>query len=362
MESPNRKYNGRIDVLRGVAAWWVVFHHASIFGQSINVFPQAIYFLQETGWLAITLFLMVSGYSLGMGVRGKNIIWSGYFKARWLRIAPLYLFLLFVGISTSPFGSFAEIFSAVTLLPIPGALTPQPWLATAWSVRLEFALYFTVPILFFVLNRNRPLIAIASIAGLGIFFIASSLAMGFNESTVVTYSIPTRFFEFSIGFIFGFYSRSIRAKNGWVALISAIIFVGAAVYLFAVQGGYNEMEFWARIVIWLLTCVFSLFLIFWANQNGGGSTSPNYFTQLMRNLGTWSYSTYLLHIVVISVIAQPLSSVVTDWLGITNHFFVTGIDILVTFGSVLLVSVLSYRVIELPFLSMRPNYVKTEIK
>lgn len=104
--------------------------------------------LASQGWLAVGLFLMISGFSLGRGLNGRDITWRGYLGARWLRVAPLYLVLLFLGTLavgvTPPASAFA---AALTMLPIPTAYSPGAWMGVTWSVRIEFLLYFTIPAL-----------------------------------------------------------------------------------------------------------------------------------------------------------------------------------------------------------------------
>ena len=96
MQSTNRRYVPLLDVFRAAAAWWVLLFHTVIAftpgtdGQNMWLGSDnpVIVFLSQ-GWLAVSIFVMLSGYSLSLGLRKGDILWGAFLKARWLRVAPL---------------------------------------------------------------------------------------------------------------------------------------------------------------------------------------------------------------------------------------------------------------------------------
>ena len=109
MQSDNRRYIPLLDVLRAGAALWVVLYHVVIHlvpageaSRTLDGADNPVTIVLSQGWLAVSLFVMLSGYSLSLGLTKGEIIWGAYLKARWLRVAPLYLVILMIGLLATP--------------------------------------------------------------------------------------------------------------------------------------------------------------------------------------------------------------------------------------------------------------------
>ena len=91
-----RNYESKPGVLRAIAAFWIVIFHSAIilsassatsWPKSRNPFNSLIY----EGWMAVSLFIVLSGYQLGKVLIDSRVDWRKFFLARILRIYPLYL-------------------------------------------------------------------------------------------------------------------------------------------------------------------------------------------------------------------------------------------------------------------------------
>ncbi len=208
-------------MLRALAAWWVVMHHCftmipksmlaeTSWADSLNPLPVVF----TAPWIPLTLFMVISGYSIGTGLAGHTIHWPGYLAARVLRVAPLYWFLLLLGIVTGA-RTIAQILGveqdttrslvqAILMLPTSTSYTPFPWLATAWSVRIEVVLYLFVPAMVWALHKMQPAAAAAVIVSSCLAVIGLGLLLGADAYTVLYANVPGRLLEFACGLLLAF--------------------------------------------------------------------------------------------------------------------------------------------------------------
>ena len=364
MKSLNRPYLPRLDFVRAGAAWWVVIYHGVQLlptgGTSVTLWsqsPNPVLAVASQGWLALSVFLMVSGYSLGLGLRGHAINWKGYLTARWLRVAPLYLFLLFLGLVASSAASISSVFAAFTLLPIPGAFSPAPWLGTAWSVRLEFALYFLLPALVYLLAQKSRRFAVIG----GMLFLAIVIGLLFRShadaADILYWNIPGRIVEFSLGFGLAYLGIGGKATKPRISFgIVAVVGLAAIAIVLNQLGGFPALGGLTRIIVLVVTAGLCMLLLLWCQ--GTAVRTPRAITWVGKSLGTWSYSTYLWHPTIIAFIASPVVFLLVQRGASTSVALVCGLLVLV--GATAVISWLSFQFVERPFLALRPRYVREE--
>lgn len=372
MRSGNRRYLPRLDMLRAIAAWLVLFHHcftlipASMLGDtswagSLNPIPVVM----TAPWIPLTLFMVISGYSIGTGLAGRRIRWTGFLAARVLRVAPLYWTLLLIGIVVGA-PTVAEILGvqrniprslvqALLMMPVSTAYTPFPWLVTAWTVRIEVVLYLLVPAMIFVLLWTRPAVAVTAILGSCVAIIVTGLGLGADAFTVLYANVPGRLLEFSTGLLLAWlHGREVSRVNARrCGVVGGLLMVGMA-YVSNHNGGHLGMPGDLRGLLYVGGIIAALLLVLWANSDHDhGTRLP---ARALVHLGRWSYSTYLWHFTVIALIAIPLSARMTRaWsLSTWPHL---AIGTAITAALTVPLSYLSYRWIELPFLRLRPHYV-----
>jgi peptidoglycan/LPS O-acetylase OafA/YrhL len=365
MQSTNRRYVPLLDVLRAAAAWWVVMYHTVIAfqppaGAKNNMWlgtDNPVLLVLSQGWLAVSVFVMLSGYSLSLGLRKGEIMWGAYLRARWLRVAPLYLVVLVLGTlalgRTSPPtpGSF---FTAVTMLPVPGAHEPGPWLDTAWSVKIELVLYLFIPALVYAARRYKPLPTIAMSAIIGsVVFLA--LQQTSNTLDILYSSLPGRMVEFAVGFFLGYAGHVLPARLRRAGLVVGVLGFVAVAVVANRSGGFRGLPPATRLALYVAVIVLGALLLLAVDHRPKASSSR--LVAAASAVGSWSYSTYLWHMVVLHLFVVPRLFQDTSLLG-DRGSLLAGMAFMVV--AVLALSWASFNLIERPFLSLRPTYIRRD--
>jgi peptidoglycan/LPS O-acetylase OafA/YrhL len=277
-----------IDGLRGYLAFFVFLHHSSIWyfylrtGQW-EVPPSHLY--THFGQSSVSMFFMITGFlffSKLIDGRRKGIDWDRLFVSRFLRLVPLYTFvmlLLFLAVFAASQGKFLE--------PLPNLLIgAAKWLSflgspplngfehtstivPAWTLRYEWVFYFSLPVLAVTLGGVPPLpylvLGVAILVGVG-RYLDATLLMPFAGGIIA--SLCCRFEVL----------RSIAAKH-----ISSFVALGCVA---AAIGFYPSA--YSAVPLILLSVAFAI--IACGNTLFGVLVSPH-----ARTLGEISYSLYLLH-------------------------------------------------------------------
>jgi len=172
--------NAWLDVLRSVAILLVLVRHGER-AITLEAGPNApasgpLHVLFMNGWVGVDLFLVLSGYLIGKSLirtfdADNTISVQTYFRARVLRIAPAYLFVLLVIVAGAfPLYSFAqEDLGRRTLYHV---LFLQDYLpadinVVFWSLGVEEKFYLLAPLLLLCLLKTaKPIHAIAILLAL----------------------------------------------------------------------------------------------------------------------------------------------------------------------------------------------------
>lgn len=213
-----------INLLRFVAAFWVLIFHARIhFGDLPDLWP--IMPIIEQGVLAMSLFFMLSGFILSYRYSGftEPGSWSAFYKARVARLYPVYLFMGIVTIWT--LGSTREGFllaewgaggQLIWLAIVVGlfVLALQAWFPAffsvwnfggSWSLSVEAFFYSMFPALREKFNSmsNGALVAVIYGTPLVLILILVGMIASLHDekvSSIVFYSVPIyRLPEFLLG-------------------------------------------------------------------------------------------------------------------------------------------------------------------
>ncbi len=355
--SKNIRYVPAIDHLRAYAALLVLlfhmsFRHSNPWPRAGNPFTAAIY----EGHTGVALFLVLSGFIFTYGSAGRAIDYKTFIWNRVLRIYPLMIALIMIGVSA--FGDHLNVTQVIeTLLPVQNIRGDVPttylgmYNGVFWTISVECQFYLIFPFLYQQLLRRGiggllPLLAFIWLARW------STVLLGANPQIVSYYTILGRLDQFLIGMMAAtvalrltFDSRLLR----W-ALPVGIVGLLTALYLFNQAGGFVtgaswrllwppvEAALWALIILGYLT-------IF---QGRHGRVS-----KVIAGVGAVSYSMYLLHATIITIMAgYGFVFQIPGWVFLSDFFS----GALCVYPVVLLISTLSYHAIEKPFLGLRRKY------
>lgn len=367
MKSANFGYIPALDHLRGFAALLVLFFHGShfishkiIYGTPYDPahWPRAenpFSALVIEGHTAVSLFFVLSGFVFTVGSLEKKLNYFGFFRNRLLRTYPLFLFILLLGIAFNP-GNFnlpGLLQSLFFLANSETALNGGAFTFVFWSIAVEWHFYLAFPFLLLAVQKKGwkvlPLL-------IGIFLLLRVLAylLGADMRDISYWSIIGRIDQFLLGMLAGFYYRH-RFKQGKELDRLAVAAVGGVL---AVLFGFNQLGGGGiNNYLW----------IFWPTIEGASwaifvlgylSISRHFGARLSRaliGLGTVSYSIYLVHYIVLDFFMQRDLDTL---LQLSNPLGTAVLNTLLLIAPlVVLISAISYRCIERPFLLRRKTYV-----
>ncbi len=324
-----------IDGIRFYAAFIVFVEHilsgivleyfkvpASEFGYSSNSQSLAFLYYLADGNHGVDIFFIISGFLMARIISKERFSYQSFISARFKRIYPAFLASLVItaAIVINVFGwpwkpidfSYNMIF--LNAFPQFGVM---PYNHVSWSLGYEFAFYFVIPVLA-LFSRVIPSWVAASILMLSAALLIPDSLIRFNAlfagALVGTLSESTL--------------KSVAAKLPMAIVLPA--FIGCGVLKAVMQLPYLTY-YWLFIL-----CASLLFIrLVWGPSLLGNILSMPAF----RKLGTLSYSIYLYHSVIGSLVLYKL----TPWpasIGGAVLCFIT------TFALTLIASYLSYQIFE----------------
>jgi peptidoglycan/LPS O-acetylase OafA/YrhL len=326
---------------RGVAALAVATYH---FMLSMAGNPP---FVLSGGYLAVDAFFVLSGYVLAYnyaGVFGGSNDRAAYLDFLFKRFARLYpayivltlLYALKLALKPDGLDGFTSWDAICNLLMLTGwGLHATPVVGLSWSVSAELFCYAAFPLIL-LLARERPLPAFLSVALMALVIMVISRVGGGIEgpldvvSDVNLFPLLRALAGFSLGVILcGVASRMKVLPEQTVnlfMLLSAAALVAAAVF------DRSDLITYAAVVC----------MVFWVAQDSDLS-NVLFGNRPIYRLGEISYSFYLIHPFIISVLARAIGKLQAlagnpGGLAITFALYI---------GSAILLSELSYRFLEM---------------
>jgi len=339
-----------IDGLRGYLAFFVFLHHASIWffylrtGKWVNP-PSNLY--SHFGLSSVLIFFMITGFlffSKLIDGRTRSIDWGRLYISRFLRLAPLYLFVMLLlfcvvaylsgGILNEPIQKLLSnsaqwlgftILGAPNLNGIGGTLIIVA--GVTWSLPYEWLFYFSLPLLALTVRVVAPLpyiaVAVAGVTGL--------VMLDPQFHSLKQMSVPL--LSFIGGIIVSFLVRSELVRQFAARKTSSFIVIGCL----ATAVTFYPIGFGLAPVI-LLFVAFAV--IACGNTLFGILVSPT-----SRTLGEMAYSIYLIHgislFITFSLIVGQYKS--REISSVTHWLMVAGITPVLIF-----VCFITFRFIESP--------------
>jgi exopolysaccharide production protein ExoZ len=305
-----------LEGIRGLAIVLVFFvHYHSLFAdyvKSDRVSYGISQFAGLVGHCGVDLFFVLSGFLIyGMLLRSR-MPYRQFMRRRIERLYPTfvtvfaaYIVLSFVfpdesKIPSQPLPALWYLVENAALLP--GLIHVTPVITVAWSLSYEFAFYAILPVAVYGLSLDSwpPASRVRLIVILGLVYVALFIGR------------PLPQLRASMFFV-GMLLHEALISNRFKALLSArgervvIVFFAAAfpaVYFLLTQhvaSGADAIT-WSVPAVAVLGCSFSAFVAYTAGFDGGLrrilSAAP------FRQLGTISYSFYLVHGLTLKAIAR----------------------------------------------------------
>jgi peptidoglycan/LPS O-acetylase OafA/YrhL len=346
-QTPSKVALHQLTSIRGIAAWWVIVYHFRNYCEPY--LPDSVMKILDHGYLAVDMFFVLSGFVIFLNYANRfsdmnrNSYWD-FLIRRLGRIYPLHLFILFAYIS-APLAIFIfrpnsgvpgqfgvwDFFLNVLLIQNWGLTNHLSWNFPSWSISAEWAAYLIFPILAWLLNRLKggwrahllscigPIVLLALI-----YHLSESTSIGQSITSLGTIRCILEFTSGAAMCNMFLHSKDTfeKPKEIYLALSIALI----ALFVFGLGRDYFFLP--ASIVLGLMYLVVADNVLIKVLN-----VKPLVF------LGEISYSTYMIHALVIRWIkfvadngTDPIHPV---WIAIYFVVVFTG-------------SVLLYKLVEIP--------------
>lgn len=360
-----------IESLRAYMAWWVVIGHASQLCNWSSYISKPFVTLIERGDIAVNVFIIVSGFVITHLIQSSKEAYAPYLTRRFFRIFPIYFACLILAVAVRDLYQVAYFHSWVpdiemrqiraneevsnffthfglhlTLLHglIPDTLIPfasRTFLAPAWSLSLEWQFYLVAPgILYLLRHSTRVSIALVLIC-LGLYKFAWS---GYIGNWSMASFLPLSIHYFLIGII----SRLIldevvlrKFRTETLVLLSALI---------ATISSPLEAVIW---IIFFALVLVEMKIISIDDGFLKRVAQIFVFNSQVAKVGSWSYSTYLLHIPIFSIAVG-----IPTLLNPSISQAAVSIIVLLSFPVILFISRITFSFIEQPFNRIGRSFAK----
>ena len=350
MNSASQQRFDVLDALRGLCALLVVFFHLPV---SSHLHPLALF---RHGYLFVDFFFVLSGFVIAhaYGGRLKSVGDLAPFVIKRLgRVWPLHAVMLgaFVGIelcrlwfhidSATPFvkdRSVEAIFTNLLLIQSFNIHDYLTWNGPAWSISVEMGAYVVFALMMVLAPRRFVPISLM------IIVVGAMLVLG-NAPRYMNTTYNFGFPRAAYGFFLGCLVHRVwlikppafsPVVAGW---LQAVCLIAVGAYVSYAQGP------------WTVAAPLFFAVSIWIFAEERGLVSRILSVRPMLALGHWSYSIYMVHMFVITVmlIVARKIDIMPDgrridfgspWL---NDLFALGV-----IGVIIGLSVLTYRLVEIP--------------
>lgn len=336
-----------IDGIRGYLAFFVFLHHSYIwyFFLRTNKWEEPKSNLYNLfGQASVALFFMITAFLFTNKLiqsKGKFFDWKKYLISRVYRLVPAYIFSIILLLSiilvlsnfmrnNSVTTIFNEILNWIFFTfagPVDINSIKNTYLIDAgvtWSLPYEWMFYLVLPLiaLFFKVKIDLKNILIFTVSFIIIALLnhaSVKLFLPFLGGILTAFCVENKFLKFNF-------------KKYYFTLLSIVLVILITFFF------HSGRDFLPLIII------MSLFFLI-ANGNSFFGLLSN---SLSRNFGQITYSLYLLHGIVLFIVFKFLIGFEkASKLTLTEHWVIITYCIF----PIILISQLSYKYIELPFLN-----------
>ncbi len=359
-----------LDGVRGVAILLVLVHNAAFIAGTSDAFVlQLTSTVTGAGWTGVQLFFVLSGFLITgilLDARGSPAFFRTFYLRRTLRIFPIYYVFLAAAFFVVPL--FADpAWTAVarrnqwwywTYLSNWGGPFGYgiPGLSHFWSLAVEEQFYLLWPLLVFALSRRGlARLCLALIAVTPLVRVALR-ASGLPPLAGYEFTIA-RWDALAFGAIIAVLARDeggrhwLRSRASWLAGTAAL---GLLVVLVGERGFYERSAL-VQVAGQSFVAALGAAVISWCVVPAGDAAArlrAALSGRWLRFLGKYSYAIYVLHFPIHLLVARQVSGWVNAVDGAARllrlALYVPSIGALS-----ILAALISWRVIEKPFLDLK---------
>ncbi|HVZ19520.1 MAG TPA: acyltransferase [Vicinamibacterales bacterium] len=361
-----------LDGVRGLAILAVLTYHAARGLPYAGSHEQIVQGLLGMGWIGVDLFFVLSGFLITgilLDAKGSPAYFRTFYARRVLRIFPLYL--IFVACATV----IAPAVGVTTLADASRLRAAQPWYWTylvnamiarhgwsaaawhtghLWSLSVEEQFYIAWPVVVMATSR-RTLIRSALAIEIAAIACRAFVVAAYGPSTAVYVLLPTRVDGLVLGAVSAALARDAgawRRLQRWTAPVAvAAVATLVAVYrrdLLEPEGALTQIAGYPALALLGGT------MIVGAVSAPAGRAQARLWTHpVLRFFGRYSYGMYVWHQLVIwwlgtSVLPSRRLPLVAG-----SHLPGNALFVLSAYALTTAVALVSWRVVESPFLRLK---------
>lgn len=360
----------RLDVVRGLAALWVMLFHAWQYGTPSGPVPTALpawlpYQIMAVGWAGVPLFFVLSGFLLtSLSIQRPARSATSFWRRRVARILPAYwtqclILTLMLAVGVRLAGAQA---TSIEQIPAQALMLynlhpdgARPWMAPWWSLPVEAGFYALFPLL--IRAAHRAWIWILILLALGaccIRWLPSQLWPDSRWPLIVAMHLPGQLDLFLAGMLVALWMhrRPTTMPPGlarWIWPFGSLVALGWV--LLPAWLGAPAPRFVAIDPLWAgWNVVFGLWigLMCWGGMTLDRSgIAASGAARSLAWVGRTSYSLYLWHLPWVIVCA----GLAAQWL---SHPLRGALVFAIALAPSLATAWVSWRFVEQPFLRHRP--------
>jgi peptidoglycan/LPS O-acetylase OafA/YrhL len=356
--SKNIKHVPGLSHLRAYAALLVLCYHArGAMGTPADSASNPFWKLIVQGHTGVSLFLVLSGFVFELGARDRSVVYWPFIRNRLLRIYPLFVFLMVVAAYAAPdrFSLLGFLQSLLLLGNLPGSNVIGNWYVGAtWTLMVEFQFYLLFPFLHRMFHANGVKWMLAVLLLLALVRVGVVLGGENNIRDLSYWTVLGRLDQILIGMgVARIHARlGPRARlvvGGLLPVAAGLVLAGASWLDRA--GGYDVIASWKVVWMDLEAIVWALFLLSYLRAE---PILPRRVSRAIGWLGELSYSMYLLHYLVAMIFqARQWYPHLSD----NPNWNALGGGLLVLLPVTVAISLLTYGLVERPFLALRGVYL-----
>lgn len=354
MRSSSGNYYIGLDHIRAVAAFlvfsWHFIHAGNGYPVPFTYVPSLFPFsLVNEGHTGVALFMTLSGYLFAKLLDAKKINPIVFIWNRFLRLIPLLMFvILIIGYLNYRAGNDLIVYTRKILM---GTFLPSlP--NGGWSITIEFHFYLLLPLLLWLSRKFRFSLLVAVFGMLAVRYFLYQLTG--QIQTLAFWTIVGRLDQFLWGIIAYRMNRYIAGRH--VMVLCCLCAFSLFYWYFDLQGGfYHSPSYPSHRMIWVFMptiegLAYAIVICWYDNSFRHSTNSISYF---FAQIGSYSYSIYLLHFFIVFAMARTIHEHIVR----LSNFYVALFFSAVCFLLMIPIGAASFRLIESPFLKLRKRYV-----